>query len=120
MKNFVSFFDTMGSKEPKSLSSFKLVLDEEKQLKSTVCQLEELTNIVLMKMEGLRTIQLAVTKHQTEMEANVNEEFQLKMTVAQKIGIPYGQWVTNCSNCNITCHTSCGSENEKDNCDVIN
>ena len=119
MQNFVSFFDTVGSKEPKSLSSFKLVLDDEKRLKSTVCQLEQLINFGLMKMEELRTIHLAVTKHQTEMEANVNKEFQLKMTVAQKIGIPYGQWVTNCSNCNITCHTSCGSENEKDNCDVM-
>ena len=119
MKNFLSLFETIWRKEPKSLSSFKLVLDEEKRLKSTVFGLNQLINIGLMKMEELRTIQQAVTKHQTEMEANAKEEFQLKITVAQKIGIPYGQWVTNCSNCNMTCHTSCGSENEKDNCDVM-
>ena len=119
MKNFLSLFETIWRKEPKSLSSFKLVLDEEKRLKSTVFGLNQLINIGLMKMEELRTIQQAVTKHQTEMEANVNAEFQLKMTVSQKIGVPYGQWVTNCTRCNITCHKPCGSENEKANCDVM-
>ena len=71
-------------------------------------------------MDELRTIQQAITKYQTQMEANVNVGFRFKMTVSQKIGIPHGQWVTNCTKCNITCHESCSSVNNKANCDVIN
>ena len=89
-KNFVSFFETMWRKEPKSLSSFKLVSDEEKRLKPVVFGLHQLIDIDLMKMEELRTIQQAITKHQTQMKANVNVGFWFTMTVSQKIGILYG------------------------------
>ena len=110
----------MWRKKPKSLSSFKLVSDEEKRLKPVVFGLHQLIDIDLMKMEELRTIQQAITKHQTQMKANVNVGFWFTMTVSQKIGILYGQWVTNCTKCNITCHDeSCSSENNKANCDVM-
>ena len=84
----------------KVLVPSQLVLDEEKRLISTVIELEQLINFGLMKMEELRTIQQVITKYQ--MGGNVNAEFQLKRTVAQKIETPYGQWVTNCTKCRIT------------------
>ena len=117
LKNFLSFFETMWRKEPKSLVPSQLVLNEEKRLISTVIELEQLINFGLMKMEELRTIQQAITKYQ--MEGDLNAEFQLKRTVAQKIETPYGQWVTNCTKCRITCHSSCSSEKEKANCRVM-
>ena len=84
---------------------------------TTVDGLKNLIRIGLMKMEELRTIRQNLTNQEAQIGDNV--EFQLNVTLKKKLEMPYGQFLTNCTKCNITCHEICCSANEKAKCDVM-
>ena len=110
-KSFYTFFHSMDQMETKSISRTKKLLYERKRMESTVDGLESLIEIGLLKMEELMRIDQQIDKH--------NIGFSVPVAVPQKFAIPLGQYLTNCTQCNVTCHKSCGSESKKHDCDVM-
>ena len=112
-KSFYSLFNAMDRMDTKSLSMASKLLDDKKRLESTVEGLESLINTGLMKMEELRTVKEKIASRKTDVG------FQVQMVVPQKLEMPFGHYLTNCTKCNITCHKSCGSDDVKSDCDVM-
>ena len=46
-------------------------------------------------------------------------EFQLDVNVAKKVALPFGKFVTNCTECKMTCHPDCGLTGGLYDCDVM-
>ena len=46
-------------------------------------------------------------------------EFQLDVSVVQKVALPFGEVVTNCTECKMTCHPNCGLTDNLFDCDVM-
>jgi hypothetical protein len=114
MENFQKFFSVLATMKTKSLSLTKQVLEERKQLEATVDGLQPLIKIGLSKMEEMRKTKQMITNSKVQIEANENVEFEVEITVPQKIEIPAGQYTTNCNKCYITCHLSCAYKNDDD------
>ncbi len=112
VNNLYSFFSSMDGLTTKSLALVKQLLDEKKRLESTIDGLESLIDIGLMKLEELRTVKQTIAK-------TGNAGFQVQVAVPRKFEIPFGTYLTNCTKCNITCHKSCGSDDGKFDCDVM-
>jgi energy-coupling factor transporter ATP-binding protein EcfA2 len=114
MENFQKFFSVLTTMKTKSLSLTKQVLDERKRLEATVDGLQPLIKIDLSKMEEMRKTKQMITNSQAQIEANENVEFEVEVTVPQKVEIPAGQYLTNCNKCYITCHNPCAYKNDDD------
>ena len=115
--NLRFLFKFINSTTYKSLSSSRKLVEETTRIVAAVDGLENLLRIGLMKMEELRTIRQNLTNQEDQIGGNV--EFQLNVALKKKLVVPYGQFLTNCINCNITCHQTCGSANEKAECDIM-
>ena len=116
-KNLRFLFKFLNSTSSKSLSSSKKLVEEKRRIVAKIDGLENLIRMGLMKMEELRTIRQNLTNQEVQIGGNV--EFQLNVILKKKLAVPYGQFLTNCTKCNITCHQTCGSANEKADCDVM-
>jgi hypothetical protein len=118
MDNFQRFFSVLATMKTKSLSLTKQVLKERKQLDATVDGLQSLIKIGCSKMEEMRKTKQMITNSKVQIEANENVEFEVEVTVPQKIELPAGQYITNCNKCYITCHNSFSIPNDgnKDGC----
>ncbi|EFX66157.1 hypothetical protein DAPPUDRAFT_219145 [Daphnia pulex] len=117
MENFQRFFSVLATMKTKSLSLTKQVLEERKLLEATVDGLQPLIKIGLSKMEEMRKTKQMITNSQAQIEANENVEFEVEVTVPQKVEIPAGQFLTNCNKCYVTCHNPCAFENDDDKVD---
>ncbi|EFX70696.1 hypothetical protein DAPPUDRAFT_30434, partial [Daphnia pulex] len=117
MENFQKFFSVLATMKTKSLSLTKQVLEERKRLEATVDGLQPLIKIGLSKMEEMRKTKQMITNSQAQIEANENVEFEVEVTVPQKVEIPAGQFLTNCNKCYVTCHNPCAFENDDDKVD---
>ena len=50
---------------------------------------------------------------------SMDVEFQLDVNVVQKVALPFGEVVTNCTKCKMTCHPDCGLTGGAFDCDVM-
>ena len=77
--------------------------------------LQDRMNIYIIEYQSLRKsrdkFKLLLQKEE--------EEFEEDVVVAKKKGLPLGNYVTNCTKCQITCHRLCGLKKEKFACDVM-
>ncbi|KAL8164715.1 UNVERIFIED_CONTAM: hypothetical protein K2H54_003145 [Gekko kuhli] len=109
------FFRSLGGLEPRSLTMTAEVLRERKELEAVVQGMRPQIKMALMKVEELRKTQSALARHQGDMEANRNFEYELETTVPVKIDISgMGYHITNCQQCHTTCHYPCQVEDHRD------
>lgn len=114
MENFHKFFNMLATMKTKSLSLTQQVLEERKKLEATVEGLQPLIKLGLAKMEEMRKTKLIITNSQFQIEINENVEFEVEVTVPEKVEIPNGQCITNCNKCYVTCHNPCGLSPDAD------
>ncbi|KAL2084217.1 hypothetical protein ACEWY4_019735 [Coilia grayii] len=108
------FFTHLGTMETQSLTLTKQVLQERKQLETTVEGVQPLIQKGLSTMEEIRATKAVLNKHKTQIQENKDFEYELDVDKSEKIDIPSGKFITNCHGCNFTCHYPCGIPNDAD------
>ncbi|XP_062572461.1 uncharacterized protein LOC134241282 [Saccostrea cucullata] len=112
--NFENFLTHINQFETKSLHQTKDVLEERERLKSVVSNIRPQISAGLSKLSELKEQLDILTKYKNTIKANQNFTYQVTETKQKKIDLPWDENVTNCINCNVTCHKRCRVEdNEK-------
>ena len=105
--SFERFFDNIRQMKTKSLLLRKNVLDERKQLKTIISNVLPQVNEGLQKISQIRKEQELVKMYKNEIQDNKNFQYTVEETQHVKVNLKPGVHVTNCLQCNITCHNYC-------------
>ncbi|XP_057365091.1 uncharacterized protein LOC130685830 isoform X1 [Daphnia carinata] len=109
-----SFFTSLAERKKKSLRLTKQVLEERKQMEATVDGLRPLIKVGCVKMEEISKTKKMIVFCQAQIQSSDEtlEKFQVELT--QKVDLPAGQYVNNCTQCYVTCgsNSSMKKENE--------
>ncbi|XP_063040089.1 uncharacterized protein LOC134435166 [Engraulis encrasicolus] len=118
MKKLFCHLDTM---QTQSLTLTKQVLQERKQLETTVEGVQPLIRKGLSTMEEIRTMHAALDRHKNTIEANKDFEYEVEVEKFDTIEIPLGHFITYCHSCNYTCHYPCyiPKDENKNNCPAM-
>uniref|UniRef100_A0A8C4SS79 Uncharacterized LOC114644640 n=1 Tax=Erpetoichthys calabaricus TaxID=27687 RepID=A0A8C4SS79_ERPCA len=112
--SFKYFFKSLPSISPKSLVLTQEVLKERQELEVAIEGLQPQINAGLTTMNEIKKIKYALEQHKAEMEANKDFEYEIDVTNPVLELNTSGMYLTNCQNCNFTCHDSCEYANDKD------
>ena len=93
----------------------KEVLNERKRLEVVVEGLQHRIHTGLIRVEEFKQIRRALTEHREQMEQNENFEFEVEHEVAEQEDISgTGHFVSNCQECQWTCHYPCKYMKDED------
>lgn len=106
-KSFEKLFESIKVLETKSLRQTKNVLDEREQLRTIIANVRPQVTAGLTKLSELKEQLNVFQKIKNEIEDNKSFEYTVDETRQEIISLPKGQHVTNCLNCNVTCHEIC-------------
>lgn len=107
-----SFFTTLSQKKRKSLRLTRQVLEERKQMEVTVDGLRPLIKVGCVKMEEITKTKKMIVFCQAQIQSSDEalEKFQVELT--QKVDLPSGQYVNNCTHCYVTCSNNSSVKKE--------
>lgn len=109
------FFSALATMKTKSLTLTKEVLREREQLENTIENVQKKVKVGLAKLEEIEEMTKIVQKHQAEITANKNFEFEVKKIMPVQTDISHTKhYITNCQQCHTTCHYPCGIPNDAD------
>ncbi|XP_062622249.1 uncharacterized protein LOC134283784 [Saccostrea cucullata] len=106
-KSFEAFFRHMKRFETRSLSQTQDVLHEREQLKTIICSIRPQITAGLSKLSELREQLDLFNRHKNDIESNKDFTYEVEETRQIQKDLPRGQAVTNCLQCNVTCHEDC-------------
>ncbi|XP_053571499.1 uncharacterized protein LOC128661246 [Bombina bombina] len=106
------FFTSLNQMKTKSLKLTKEVLKERKELEVTLQALHPQIKSGLAQLEAIRQTERALQQHRSLMEDNKDFEFEITVTVPLQKDTG-GKFVTNCMQCNFTCHFHCAYGDDK-------
>ncbi|XP_012714227.2 uncharacterized protein LOC105922848 [Fundulus heteroclitus] len=114
-KSMKRFFAALNQIETKSLVLTKEVLRERKQLEVSVENLQIQVRLGLAKLEEIRETRAKLKEHEAEISRNENFEFDVPIKRPKQVNIAgSGEYITNCQQCQVTCHYPCGIPNDAD------
>ncbi|MBP0036594.1 MAG: 50S ribosome-binding GTPase [Roseofilum sp. SID1] len=113
-KSFEKFFVAFEKAESKSLQLTKDVLKERKQLEVIIEGLQPQIKAGLSKLNQLQQEEHILEQHQADINANRNFTYTVKIPKTRKVDTPPGHYVTNCLQCNRTCHANCAYADDND------
>lgn len=107
-KSFHKFFAEFPKLKSKSLTMTKQVLHQRACLEAKVQGLDEQINQGLAVLEQVEKEIRVIEQYETEINANKNFQTKVKVPkIRQKSIAGTGKYVTNCLECNFTCHFPC-------------
>ena len=112
--SFKKFFSEFVRKESVSLCLTKEVLHERKQLEVTVQELQKQINAGVSKLEELRQEEVVLQQREAEIATNKDFTYDVEVTKQRKVDLARGVYVTNCLECNYTCHDHCSYADDRD------
>ena len=112
--SFKKFFNAFVKKETVSLCLTKEVLRERKQLEVTVQELQKQINAGVSKLGELRQEEIVLQQREAEIATNKDFTYKVKVTKQRKVMLDRGVYVTNCLQCNYTCHPRCAFADDRD------
>lgn len=120
-KSFEFFFIHISQLKTKSLCQTNDVLEEREQLKTMISNIQPQITAGLSKLSELDQQLVLFKKCKDEIANNQNFEYTVDETRQDMVSLPQGQHVTNCTNCNVTCHDQCtiADDDEKRNCSAM-
>ncbi|XP_014874063.1 uncharacterized protein LOC106937178 isoform X1 [Poecilia latipinna] len=121
-KSMKRFFAALNQIETKSLTLTNEVLRERKQLEVSVENLQLQVKLGLAKMEEIRETREKIKEHEAEISRNENFEFDVPVKRPIQFDISgTGHFITNCQQCQVTCHYPCGipNDDEKRECSAM-
>lgn len=121
-KSFKTFFEHISKLETKSLRLTKAVLEEREQLKTIILSIQPHVSAGLSKLSELKEQLEIFTKNKNTIEENQKFEYTVDETKQVMVDLPIGQHVTNCLQCNFTCHEDCkiADDDNKRHCVAMN
>lgn len=108
-KSFKKFFEEINHFKTKSLSLTRDVLQERDQIKNIVHEILPQINSGLKKLSELRDELDLFKKIKDDIENNKDFEYEVEETYQTVVNLDSGHYLTNCLNCNVTCHCDCNS-----------
>uniref|UniRef100_A0A8C4ZT70 AIG1-type G domain-containing protein n=1 Tax=Gadus morhua TaxID=8049 RepID=A0A8C4ZT70_GADMO len=102
-----TFFISLGHMTTKSLQLTKEVLNERKQLEAAVEGIQPQVRAGLAKLEQIRSTKQQIEKYNADIAFNENFQFEVEIIKPVQIPTNEGEFLTNCQECNITCHSPC-------------
>ena len=114
MAGFKAFFKQLVCMEARSLSLTKEVLEEQKQLEVIMQSLPRQIQAIFGKIGTLQQEELIMEQHKVDIAANKHFKYTVKEPRIVKRNTVPGQYVTNCTKCNFTCHQNCPYANNDD------
>ena len=111
-KNFENFFCSLPQ-NAKSIVFSKRMADEKKRLEETVKILLDRFRMGVSKLKRLKKTKKFLAGN------SMGVEFQFDVNVVKKVALPFGELVTNCTECKMTCHPNCGLTDNLFDCDVM-
>lgn len=120
--SFEKFFEQICKLQTRSLCQTKNVLDEREQLKTVISNIRPQVTAGLSTLSELQQQLDIFKKYKNEIEDNQNFEYDVDETRQEMVDLPQGQHVTNCLQCNITCHEDCkiADDEKKRGCWAMN
>ena len=112
--SFDDFFKHFGKADGVSLWMTRQVLDERKQLETIVNGIQPQINAGMSKIDELQQEELILKRRESEVLANKDFTYQVKVTKQRKIDAPRGVYVTTCAECHYTCHDNCIYDDDRD------
>ena len=114
--SFSKFFQYLLNAKPVSLqmTQTRQVLEERQHLETIVHGIQPQINQGLEEIDELRQEEEVLKKKDSEVLANKDFTYQVKVTKQRQTFTPQGQFVTNCVNCNYTCHEVCAIEDDRE------
>ena len=106
-KSFEEFFTKFSCSKEVSLTCTRNVLDERKKLDATVFAIQRKIELGVAKLEELEKEKKVLYEHEAKINANKKFTYEITMTKQRKLNLKPGTYVTNCVNCNFTCHYPC-------------
>lgn len=121
-RSFKMFFEHIRKLETKSLRQTKAVLEEREQLKTMILSIQPHVSAGLSKLSELKEQLEIFTKNKNTIEENQKFEYTVDETKQVMVDLPIGQHVTNCLQCNFTCHENCkiADDDNKRHCVAMN
>ena len=107
-----NFFRSLEHAKIKSLTFSKQLLDQKKRLEAVMDGLRDRLREETSQLKELR-------KLFDSFPITADTTLTLDDYVRFKKDLLFGEYSTNCTNCQMTCHKVCGLSNEKKNCDVM-
>lgn len=116
--SFERFFRHIIQLETRSFSQAKNVMEEREQLKTIISNIRQQVSAGLSKLSELQQQLDIFKRYENEMKDNQNFEYEVDEIKQKIIDLPKGQHVTNCLQCNFTCHKNCSiaDDEEKSRC----
>ena len=114
IKSFQVALNKLQVVEPKSLQLTREVLKEREHLEVIMQGLREKIQIALGKISELQQEQEEMKRHEAAIKDNKNFTYTVNVVKMEKIKLDPGTYVTNCLNCNVTCHYPCGISRDQD------
>ena len=114
MASFKAFFKQLACMEARSLQLTKEVLEERKQLEVIMQSLPCQIKAILGKIGTLQQEEHIMEQHKADIAASKNFKYEvMEPRIVKRNTVP-GQYVTNCTKCNFTCHQDCAYANNDD------
>lgn len=119
---YSSIFTNINKLEPKSLTLTKDVLDERKILHASIEGLSNNIRDGIAKMNEIEQECRIIDQYKTQIKANKDFTICVKVLKSRKTPLKIGEYVTNCSHCNKTCHYPChiSQDCHKNRCAAMN
>ena len=107
-KSLEKFFESLNCMQPQSLLLTREVLKERAQLEVRVSALREKTMNGIDKLSQLKQERKIAEQHAEDI--NANKDFTETRTERKRVyeRVEPGTFVTHCTPCDYTCHSSCG------------
>lgn len=117
-KSFKVFLQQLNNVESKSLTLTRDVLNERNRIEVHIIGIQQEIHTGLNTLEKLKKEVEIVKAHQADIDKNKNFNYTVDEETFEKEEIPSGQYITNCLQCNRTCHEVCGirDDNRKAGC----
>ena len=121
MDNFQHFITEFEKAEAHSLQLTRETLKERQQLEAVVEGLKMQIKVGLTKIDTLRQEQRILRKREAEILQNEHFTYELTITKQRQVDLPGVVFVTNCLQCNFTCHYPCPipKDSEKYQCKAM-
>ncbi|XP_053386663.1 uncharacterized protein LOC128550842 [Mercenaria mercenaria] len=113
IKSFRAFFDHLSKMHTTSLEQTKDVLDTRQNLETTIQNLLPMVDVGLSTLASMRKQIEFIKQHKLDIEQNKDFLIPREYPNIKQHDTEPGQFVTNCLQCNRTCHKYCAfSDNE--------
>jgi hypothetical protein len=107
MKSFEKFFNEFERAHPQSLRLTQEVLHERLVLETVIQGLQPQIHAGLSKIDEIRQEEQILKEKEAEIIAHKNFTYEVMITKQKKVDLDVGVFVTNCLQCNYTCHYPC-------------